>query len=116
MPVFVQSGSSLNKYWVEMLDAMLDADCRAVYLLTFESAMLGSTPSPLYDEEIYKDALKQYEIPEKPDAVVPFKSYRAWVRVYTEILRKFDMLGLLAPSEVPKCDGDLEPFLEVMGK
>ena len=112
MAVFVQTGSSLNRYWVEMLDAQLDADCRAVYLLTFESALSGCLESSIYEEDVYTSTKKDYAIPEIPDARVPFKAYRAWVRAYIEIMRKYKLLGLLS-AEAPKYDGDLPPFFEV---
>lgn len=108
---FVQTGTSLNKYWSEMLDAMTSADTRPVYLLTFESALSGCMDVSIYDFDRYKKTRKLTPMPEDPGRIMPLQAYRSWVTTYTEIMREEHLLGLIKDKK-EEVDGDIGSFLE----
>jgi len=111
--VYVQTGSTLNRYWAEMLDAMPAVDTRPIFLLTFESALSGCMETSIYETTAYARINARYPIPDDNNRLMPLQAYRAWVTAYTEIMREFNLLGLIR-DKPPELDGDISSFMEAV--
>jgi len=101
--LFVRTGSTLNAYWDNMLDALLTLDTRAKSLFAFESALSGVLETDLYKLPIYEDVKDKCPLSGDPNEWVPYQTYRSWVTAYTNIMREFNLLGLIreTPGEEP---------------